>query len=175
MGGTLGRKIFPVLLSAVILYSLTSYAAQTDGVVLVDLGAAAIEQGPPGSSFRQQQETKQEQQAIPERAGKAGSVQETEVSWGVFEITGYCACEICTGVNQFTYWETVPKAGHTVAADLHIFPLGTRLKIDGIIYTVEDRGSSVNDNHIDIFYDTHQEALDSGRRYIEVFRIVEPD
>ena len=34
--------------------------------------------------------------------------------------------------------------------------------IDGIIYTVEDIGSEVKGNKIDIYYATHEEALDHG-------------
>ena len=53
------------------------------------------------------------------------------------------------------------------------FPLGTKLLIDGIIYTVEDKGSGVVENHLDIYFDTHKEALDYGLQKAEVFEAVE--
>ena len=45
--------------------------------------------------------------------------------------------------------------------------------IDGVTYTVEDMGSNVNGNHIDIFYDSHEEALEHGKKTQEVFSVVE--
>ena len=47
------------------------------------------------------------------------------------------------------------------------YPFGTKVMIDGIIYTVEDRGGSgiENDLHrIDIYVPDHNEALRLGRR-----------
>ena len=62
---------------------------------------------------------------------------------------------------------------HTISADLDQFPLGTKLLIDGIVYTVEDKGSGVAENHLDIYFDTHKEALDYGLQKVEVFEAVE--
>ena len=69
-----------------------------------------------------------------------------ETSLGRFTITGYCGCEQCSGGHNLTYSGTVPTPNHTISADLDYFPLGTRLEIDGIVYTVEDKGSFVNGN-----------------------------
>ncbi len=44
--------------------------------------------------------------------------------------------------------------------------------IDGIIYTVEDIGSSVVGRKIDIYYNTHEEASDHGMQEKEVFAVV---
>ena len=74
-----------------------------------------------------------------------------ETSLGRFTITGYCGCEQCSGGHNLTFSGTVPTPNHTISADLDYFPLGTRLEIDGIVYTVEDKGSSVNGNILDIF------------------------
>lgn len=93
-------------------------------------------------------------------------------SLGEFVITGYCSCEICCeaiGDQRLTFSETKPKANHTIAADITVLPLGTQLQIDGIIYTVEDTGSSIIGNRLDIYFDTHEEATLYGRRNKEVF------
>lgn len=95
--------------------------------------------------------------------------EETEISLGTFKITGYCGCERCSGGNTLTYSGTRPQANHTISADLSQFPLGTRLSINGTVYTVEDKGSSVHGNILDIYYDTHEEALANGTYYAEVF------
>lgn len=92
------------------------------------------------------------------------------MSLGTFTITGYCGCESCSGGHHLTYSGTVPKADHTISADLNLFPIGTRLLIDGTVYTVEDMGSAVNGNKIDIYYDTHEEALAAGTYTAQVFR-----
>lgn len=94
-----------------------------------------------------------------------------EVSLGRFSITGYCGCEQCSSGHGLTYSGVVPTPGHTISADLNKFPLGTRLKIDGTVYTVEDKGSSVNGNMLDIYYGSHQEALAKGTYSAEVFLV----
>ena len=65
----------------------------------------------------------------------------------------------------------VPTPNHTISADLNYFPLGTKLKIDGTVYTVEDKGSFVNGNILDIYYGSHQEALAKGTYTTEVFLV----
>ena len=95
----------------------------------------------------------------------------SETSLGRFTITGYCGCEQCSGGHNLTYSGAVPTPNHTISADLNYFPLGTKLKIDGIVYTVEDKGSSVNGNILDIFYGSHEEALAKGTYTAEVFLV----
>lgn len=94
-----------------------------------------------------------------------------ETSLGLFTITGYCGCSKCSGSRNLTYSGTVPTANHTISADLSMFPLGTKLKIDGITYTVEDKGSAVKGKTLDIYYDSHEEALAKGMYTAEVFLV----
>ena len=65
---------------------------------------------------------------------------------------------------MLTKTETVPKAAHTIAADPSVIPLGTRIVIDGVVYTVEDTGKAVKGNQLDIYFDTHEEAVLYGRK-----------
>ena len=90
---------------------------------------------------------------------------------GTFKATAYCGCDYCSGGHALTYSGTVPQANHTIAADLDLYPIGTKLWIDGIVYTVEDKGSSVVDNKIDIFFETHEEALAFGLKNIDVYSV----
>lgn len=94
-------------------------------------------------------------------------------SLGVFDITGYCSCEECCGEKEvyLTKSETIPRARHTVAADLSILEMGAKIEIDGIVYTVEDTGKSVTGNVIDIYFDTHEEAVRFGRQKKEVYLV----
>ena len=45
--------------------------------------------------------------------------------------------------------------------------------INGHIYTVEDRGGAIQGNRIDIYFNTHEEALQWGVKYLEVFKVNE--
>lgn len=53
---------------------------------------------------------------------------------------------------------------HTIACPPQ-FPLGTKLKIDGLgTYVCEDRGGAIKGNHIDIYVKTKTEAFAFGRQ-----------
>ena len=94
------------------------------------------------------------------------------VSLGYFTTTGYCNCELCSGGWGLTYSGTVPKANHTISADINVLPIGTKVMINGIVYTVEDIGSGVSGKHIDIYYDNHADAEAHGTRSVEVFTVI---
>lgn len=95
---------------------------------------------------------------------------------GVFEITGYCNDEKCTGKSISDKGYGITKSGKvakwgTVATDLKIIPLGTKLKIEGFntIFISEDIGSAIKKNKIDIWFPTHQDALNWGRQKRKVW------
>lgn len=92
-------------------------------------------------------------------------------SLGIFTTSGYCNCLLCSTGENLTYSGSVPQSNHTISADLNLLPLNTKVMIHDIVYTVEDIGSSVNGNRIDIFYDTHEEALAHGIEEVEVFLV----
>ena len=86
----------------------------------------------------------------------------------VYKITAYCPCAKCCGkTNGRTASGTTATSGRTVAASSK-FAFGTKLNIGGHVYTVEDRGGAINGNKIDIFVNTHAEALQWGVRYLNV-------
>lgn len=102
----------------------------------------------------------------------------TYESVGDFVLTAYCPCPICCGVysnmtNPTTASGTRATAGRTIAADTSKFPFGTQLVINGQVYTVEDRGGAIKGNRIDIYFNTHQEAINFGRRNATVYRQVQ--
>ena len=71
--------------------------------------------------------------------------------------------------NTDTKSGTIPQAGHTISADLRVFPLGTKLRINGVVYTVEDSGSGIRGNKLDIFFNSHSQALQYGKRSADVY------
>lgn len=94
------------------------------------------------------------------------------VSIGTFTAYAYCPCETCCG--QWSGGPTasgvLPEEGRTVAADWDVLPAGTEIYIDGIGWrTVEDTGSGINGNKLDLYMDSHQDALEWGVQEIEVF------
>lgn len=111
-------------------------------------------------------------QTLPVFKVKSGEEQSEGFFWD-FQVTGYCSCEKCCGRKEekLTKAGTIPKAGHTIAADPEVLPMGSRVKIDDINYTVEDTGNLVKGNVIDIYFDTHEEALNFGRKKKKVYLV----
>ena len=84
------------------------------------------------------------------------------------KVTAYCACMQCCGkTNGITASGTKAKAGRTIAAP-RTYSFGTKLLINGNVYTVEDRGGAIQGNRIDMFMDSHSEALRWGVKYLPV-------
>ena len=88
--------------------------------------------------------------------------------------SAYCACISCCGkTNAITASGKKAKANYTIAAS-RTYPFGTIFYIDymkntpsGGWYVVQDRGGAITDNKIDIFFDTHSDALKFGRRNLD--------
>lgn len=66
-------------------------------------------------------------------------------------------------------WYLAPQDG-TIAADTKYYPFGTRIYVPGYGWgTVTDRGGAIKGpTRIDIFYNSHEEALKWGRRRVQV-------
>lgn len=93
---------------------------------------------------------------------------------GKFEITAYCHCSRCCGKSDgITATGTKTTADRTIAVDPKIIPLGSKILIDGKIYVAEDVGGSIRGNRIDIYFPTHQAALNYGRQYKDVNLVYE--
>jgi 3D (Asp-Asp-Asp) domain-containing protein len=87
--------------------------------------------------------------------------------------TAYCACESCCGKSDgITASGVKARANHTIAVDRNVFPLGTHILYNGTEYVAEDTGGAIKGNRIDIYFDNHSEALEWGRRTIEIEVIV---
>jgi len=89
----------------------------------------------------------------------------------IYRVTAYCACSKCCGkwADGFT------ASGHKIqqgdkfcAADKSI-PVGTMITIPGYgRVSVLDRGGVIRGNRLDVFFDTHQEALNWGVKFLEI-------
>lgn len=95
------------------------------------------------------------------------------VSLGRFKLTAYCACKKCCGKSDgITATGTIAKQGRTIAVDPKKIPYGTKVIINGKTYVAEDCGGSIKGNRIDIFFNSHQAALEFGIQYAEVFKVI---
>jgi len=107
------------------------------------------------------EETKKEVTEIKE-------IKKTEIPYvyaGDFSITHYCPCKKCTGNGKKgeTFTGYYPKEGRTIAVDPKVIPLHSIVYIDGIGYFVaEDIGGAIKGNRIDIYVESHEEALKLG-------------
>lgn len=111
------------------------------------------------------------QMTEPSQSVELAAVVEPEPkSLGDFKLTAYCPCEKCCGewADGITYMGTVATAGRTVAVDPSVIPLGSIVRINGHDYIAEDIGGAIKQNRVDIFFDTHQEALQFGVQYADV-------
>jgi len=89
-------------------------------------------------------------------------------------VTAYCPCEQCCG----EWADGVTANGHKIeAGDRFVaadgrFAFGTEMLIKGYndsnTVKVYDRGGAIKGNKLDVFFHTHQAALEWGVKYIDV-------
>lgn len=82
------------------------------------------------------------------------------------DVTHYCACAKCCGSNANGITASGKQVSTGMVAMSSYYPFGTLIEINGVIYTVEDRGGSGIENNrarVDIYVPSHNEALRLGR------------
>ena len=104
----------------------------------------------------------------------SGAFSDTSAGLSVFEfvVTAYCKCEKCCGIFSDGITASGELAeGFLVAAPPEI-PFGTLIVIDGyangLPVEVLDRGGAIKGNKLDILFDTHKQALNWGRKRMNV-------
>ena len=141
------------------------------GLLFVSIGIALIPNSP--------KITRQPLMTEVESDDRIVALTETSVirrSLGLFEVTAYCPCERCCG----RFADGITASLHRIevgdrfcAADPGI-PFGKWLDIPGYGYVpVWDRGGKIKGNKLDVFFSTHEEALEWGRQELEIFCWVE--
>lgn len=101
---------------------------------------------------------------------------------GTFTATAYCPCEECCGIwsaehpsrdkdyVQRTSSGTIPEEGRTISADWGVLPKGSEVVINGHPYIVEDTGGAIKGNRIDVYFESHEAALEFGVQEVDVYR-----
>ena len=95
-------------------------------------------------------------------------------SLGQVVTSGYCNCPICCGIwsGGPTASGVYPTAEHTIAVDANnpFVPMGTKVVMNGVEYTVEDTGNfDLYGVQFDVYYDSHQAAQNHGHQTWEAF------
>ena len=111
--------------------------------------------------------------------GKTETVTETRTvrvgeSIGQVVTSGYCSCSICCGqwAGGPTASGAYPAANHTLAVDAYdpIVPIGTKVVMNGVEYTVEDTGAFARYGvDFDVYYDNHAAASAHGHQTWECY------
>ena len=123
---------------------------------------------------QRQQEIARAQQKVTSRSGS--TLQNiNNGNWVKFTATAYCFCNKCCGKsNGMTASGAKAQAGVTVAMPKG-YSFGTKLLIkdtngnllnNGKSYMVQDRGGAIKGNRIDIFFNSHAEALNFGKKTV---------
>lgn len=95
-------------------------------------------------------------------------------SLGQVVTSGYCNCPICCGIwsGGPTASGVYPTTEHTIAVDANnpFVPMGTKVVMNGVEYTVEDTGNFDRYGvQFDVYYDSHQAAQNHGHQTWEAF------
>ncbi|MBN2272544.1 MAG: 3D domain-containing protein [Sedimentisphaerales bacterium] len=119
---------------------------------------------------------KHEQRKLDADANETTAKVEQTREWQTVQmrVTAYCPCEKCCG----KYSDGITASGHKirpgdvfVAADRE-YAMRTEMIIAGYNNSepvkVLDRGGAIRGDRLDVFFYTHQEALNWGVRYLDV-------
>lgn len=93
-----------------------------------------------------------------------------------FNTSAYCSCSKCCG------WSTGITASGAKATGWYTLAAGSGYKIGTVIYipafankpnggwfVVQDRGGAISNNKLDVYMDSHSQALQFGRRTLECY------
>lgn len=94
---------------------------------------------------------------------------------GAFVITAYCPCSKCCGewADGITSTGTVATEGRTIAVDPSVIPYGSVVEINGVNYIAEDCGGAIKKNRIDLYFDSHDDALEWGVQEHDVYMLMD--
>ena len=93
-------------------------------------------------------------------------------NWVEFTATAYCSCKKCCGPNA----QGITASGHklkegdkVIAVDKTVIKFRSTVEIEGMgEYKALDTGSAIKGGIIDIWMESHQDALNWGRRKVRI-------
>ena len=101
---------------------------------------------------------------------------------GEFTLTAYCSCSKCCGKwasnrpvddsgNEIVIGSTgeVLRSDYSIAVDPDVIPYGSIVIINGKEYKAQDTGGAITGSRIDVYFSSHEEALEFGRQAADVY------
>ncbi len=178
-----------LVLACVVLTCIVFPKIVSAGRPIVSLQAtlpATLPENPIASKQQDRHDTVQEQQLIAslmknvivktdyEKLAESGH-------WRVvrMRVTGYCPCSKCCGAfsDGITANNHHIQPGDAFAAADKSYQFGTEMMIPGYnddkSVQVMDRGGVIKGNRLDLFFHSHQEALEWGVQYLDVLIKIE--
>ncbi len=148
-------------------------SGKSEGVSIVEGSSSEETDEPDSTEVISSMATEVNFRMLPEPEHKQEPEHEVrpQSEWMVFRATAYCPCEKCCGKwaknrpNGIVYTASgeVAIEGLTVAADWDVLPKGTVIEIENKGFrVVQDKGGAIKGNRIDIYFESHQEALEFG-------------
>ena len=90
-------------------------------------------------------------------------------SIGEYTIDYYCSCETCRAkASKVKATGTPVVEGQTIAVDPDEIPYGTKVIIDGHVFTAEDYDTAGKEKHISIYVNEHETAQKLNEKKAEV-------
>ena len=94
----------------------------------------------------------------------------------MMEVTAYCPCKKCCGPRARGVTASGKRVNHNggkfVAADTSLLPFKTKLIVPGYASNkpveVIDRGGAIKGRKLDVYFPTHHQAMEWGRKKMEV-------
>ncbi len=138
----------------------------------------------------QKAEVKEEQPKVEEGTPQPRIASNTEAPLEYKEVidvkaTAYCLCKKCCGKSEDNPNYGVTRSGlkiipgtgmKVIAVDPKVIPLGSKVYVEGLngasdygYATAADTGSAIKDYKIDLYMDSHAEALKWGRKSVRVY------
>jgi len=101
---------------------------------------------------------------------------------GEFTLTAYCSCSKCCGKwasnrpvdedgNEIVIGSTgeVLRSDYSIAVDPEVIPYGSIVIINGKEYKAQDTGGAITGSRIDVYFSSHEEALEFGRQTADIY------
>lgn len=101
---------------------------------------------------------------------------------GEFTLTAYCSCSKCCGKwasnrpvddsgNEIVIGSTgeVLRSDYSIAVDPDVIPYGSIVIINGKEYKAQDTGGAINGSRIDVYFSSHEDALEFGRQTADIY------
>lgn len=155
------KKAVAVMITACVCFTTPAYAAtqnKTNEVV-----TATVDNNTNADNTKDTTEVQNKKSTMSTLSVKSASSR-TKKYLGTFKAYAYNG-------SGTTASGTKTTANRTVAVDPKVIPLGSKIMINGKIYTAEDTGGSIKGKKLDIYMPSYDDCMDWGVRNVKVYLI----